>query len=144
MPWKRHRYPTDWRAIVARILDRAERRCEWAYPAGTRCDASHHAWIHRAVDDLEVWEECAAAGPDCTGRDVDEVFRGEMHERPLRVVLTTAHTCDCEPPCGIDAHLLSLCQLHHLRLDAGLHARNAAETRRQRRIAGGQLTLELS
>lgn len=46
-----------------------------------------------------------------------------------KVVLTTAHTCTCEPPCGNLDHLLHLCNRCHLRLDVEQHMKNAKKTR---------------
>ena len=59
---------------------------------------------------------------------------------PYPVVLTVAHLdhnpANCDP-----ANLRAWCQPHHLRYDVRHHARNAATTRRQRRIDGGQAEL---
>jgi hypothetical protein len=60
-------------------------------------------------------------------------------ERAIRVVLTVAHL-DHDPAHNDDANLRAWCQLHHLRYDAALHARNAAETRRRKLIDAGQGT----
>lgn len=57
-----------------------------------------------------------------------------------RVILTTAHM-DHDPINNDETNLKALCNLHHLRYDALHHARNAAETRRQKKIATGQLVL---
>lgn len=58
-----------------------------------------------------------------------------------RVILTVAHVCECVPKCGDPAHLYALCQMHHLRLDLAHHIRNAARTRRRRKIEAGQLEI---
>ncbi|HUY77061.1 MAG TPA: hypothetical protein VMV29_09845 [Ktedonobacterales bacterium] len=59
---------------------------------------------------------------------------------PYRVVLTVAHLdhapANCDP-----ANLRAWCQPHHLRYDANHHKHNAAETRRRRVIASGQMEL---
>ncbi|MCJ7738946.1 MAG: hypothetical protein MUQ10_16795 [Anaerolineae bacterium] len=72
---------------------------------------------------------------------------GALHGQPhpetgSTVVLTTAHL-DHNPAHCTDTNLLALCQRCHLRYDAGLHAHNAAATRRQHTIAAGQLELSL-
>jgi len=72
---------------------------------------------------------------------------GALHGRPHPetgsiVVLTTAHL-DHNPANCADTNLIALCQRCHLRYDAGLHAGNAATTRRQHAIAAGQLELSL-
>jgi hypothetical protein len=51
-------------------------------------------------------------------------------------VLTTAHLCKCEPPCGILEHLKHMCQRCHLRVDVKLHQRHRRE--RKDREAGQQ------
>ena len=58
-----------------------------------------------------------------------------------RIVLTVAHLCACDPPCDRPSHVQALCQREHLALDQALHARHAAETRRRRKEAAGQLSL---
>lgn len=131
MPMRLTDYPAEWKQIVASIRARAGDRCEALLGDGERCRAPNAAWVHRAKVDRACWFRCAADGPDCTGRDQMELY-GEATYDVVRVVLTTAHTCDCHPLCGDEAHLLSLCQLHHLRLDAKLHAHHAAETRRRK------------
>lgn len=55
------------------------------------------------------------------------------------IVLTVAHVCPCAPPCMEPGHVLAMCQRCHLRLDAALHARHAAETRARRRDAARPL-----
>jgi hypothetical protein len=59
-----------------------------------------------------------------------------------KVVLTVAHL-DHTPENCEEANLGAYCQLHHLRLDARHHAKNAAETRRKRQQEAGQLALEV-
>jgi len=54
-----------------------------------------------------------------------------------RVVLTVAHiNHDIEN--NAPGNLAALCQRCHLRHDAKLHARHAAETRRRKRVLAGQ------
>jgi len=66
---------------------------------------------------------------------------GQPHpETGSRVVLTVAHL-DHNPQNCADDNLRALCQRCHLRYDARLHAQHAAQTRRAKRIAGGQLEL---
>lgn len=45
-----------------------------------------------------------------------------------RVILTTAHLCQCHPLCAIRSHLLACCQRCHLRIDRKLHAQRRKET----------------
>jgi 5-methylcytosine-specific restriction endonuclease McrA len=60
-----------------------------------------------------------------------------------RVVLTVAHL-DHDITHNDPANLAALCQRCHLTYDAGLHAQHAAETRRRKREAAGQLAMVLS
>lgn len=113
MPVDWSRYPDDWRAISRRIRERSGGRCEW----------------------------CGAAN-------------GQPNPRTgSRVILTVAHLGAPTPGdlaagrCWGDPHdkhdvrecnLVALCQSCHLGYDRDEHARNAARTRRARRIAAGQ------
>jgi len=60
--------------------------------------------------------------------------------RPYRVVLTVAHLNHDPADCS-DGNLAALCQPCHLGYDANQHKRNAAETRRRRIVANGQMEL---
>lgn len=53
-------------------------------------------------------------------------------------MLTAAHLCECDPPCGNLAHLMHSCQRCHLRIDVQLHKRHRRE-RRERET--GQMRL---
>lgn len=47
---------------------------------------------------------------------------------PVRVVLTAANVCDCDPPCLDENHVVALCQRDHLSWDADrLRKRRAIE-----------------
>jgi hypothetical protein len=131
-------YPPDWREISRRIrFFRAKGRCE-----EPGCGAKHGSIIGRHANGEPVREERS-------GRiiELDEQclvdFRNETDEqrgtlRIVKVILTTAHTCNCSPKCGDESHLKALCQLHHLRLDAAEHRRNSAATRRRKAADRGQ------
>jgi len=129
MPWDRSKYPADWEAIRERILARAGNKCEWP-GCGVRnetviCrmrDGEPARYKDGSIKTYEWWEHGAKV---------------EGH-RFVQVILTTAHTCSCDPICGDESHLLSLCQMHHLRLDVQLHRRSAARTRRRRDADRGQ------
>ena len=112
----RSRYPANWEQISLDARARAGQRCEWP-----ECRAPNGAWICRSHEDLEVWDE--VGGPE-------HVLLG--CRKPIRVVLTVAHL-DHDPQNNAPENLQALCQLHHLRLDADQHARNAAATRARRR-----------
>jgi len=64
-------------------------------------------------------------------------------ETGSRVVLTISHT-DHDITNNDPTNLRALCQRCHLQHDAKLHAHHAAETRRRKREAAGQLAMVLS
>lgn len=142
MPMKIADYPPDWREVSQYVrFERAAGQCEATCEDGNRCPAMHGQKIHRLGRFKESIEPCArpfAAEPDWRNcLPCRPVCHGSTNawgwEQRIRVVLTTAHTCDCQPLCADPEHLLALCQLHHLRLDAALHARHAAATRAAKR-----------
>lgn len=119
MPFDRSKYPKDWEEVSRRIrFERAQGVCEWP-----KCGAPNGELILRLKRNLENWR--SPDGSDCG--EVDPDYCG------VKVILTVAHTCNCEPLCSNEEHLKALCQLHHLRLDAKLHARNSAKTRRRKK-----------
>ena len=137
MPVDRTRYPADWHAIRARILVRSGGRCEW-------CGVPNHAVGYR---DRE--------GRFWTDAELDAVFDGGDTPplRRIKIVLTTAHLgaphadgrpgdkhdkMDCR-----DENLVMLCQRCHLRYDRDEHSKNAAATRRRKRVAAGQEEMPL-
>lgn len=72
------------------------------------------------------------------------VANGATVERPgggsTRVVLTVAHL-DHDPANNDPANLRALCQRCHLRWDIDLHQRNAAATRRRKRVERRQVEM---
>ena len=60
-----------------------------------------------------------------------------------KVVLTVAHL-DHNPQNCADDNLKALCQRCHLTYDAKHHAKNAARTRRRKKIEAGQIELAIS
>lgn len=119
--------PKEWRKIRAAILQRADNRCE-------TCRVEHRELICRGIgrnagtfmrEDGETFHEE-------TGESTGEWWRGSEYDgRFVDVVLTIAHL-DHDPTNNDETNLRALCQLHHLRLDAGEHAKNAATTRRKK------------
>lgn len=132
MPMDIKRYPKDWADVSHRVrFERASGRCEWP-----GCGARHGALIERKRDGEPVRGlDGLPFEYDPASAEVAALIDGL---RIIRVVLTTAHTCNCRPKCGDESHLLALCQLHHLRFDADEHRRNAAATRRRRQAEAGQ------
>lgn len=68
------------------------------------------------------------------------IANGAVTVRATRVVLTTAHL-DHDTSNNDPANLRALCQSDHLAWDRDHHIATGHQTRRQRRIARGQLTL---
>ena len=111
MPFNRSLYPDNWRELSAWV--RFER-------AGNRCECSG---------------ECGRHGDGCAAIN--------YNEHPVtgsKVVLTVAHL-DHDISNNNLSNLKAMCQWCHLNYDAAYHARNAAETRRQRLIENGQMEL---
>ncbi len=97
-------YPKDWEAVSLRIrVDRAMHQCE--------CSG-----------------QCGLHLPNPEPRRCNEINKQRAKHFNGRVVLTTAHMCDCYPLCGIDAHLLATCQRCHLRIDMWRHSANRLRT----------------
>lgn len=122
MPFDRSRYPREWPQISAHIRERAGNRCEF-------CGAPNGAFICRDQRDPARYEVIDAATADAWGMEGAHI---------VLVVLTVAHIRNDDPQDCSDENLKALCQRCHLRLDAGLHARHAAETRRRHKVEAGQ------
>lgn len=143
MPCDYSKYPPNWKEIRREILNRAYGKCEW-------CGVANGTLLHIDGDErIDI------------GQIVDnELVRGDAMyidslamegEEITRVVLTIAHLgtdhpdgtpgdkhdkMDCRPE-----NLAALCQKCHLAYDLEDHMRHAAETRRKKRIAAGQVEL---
>lgn len=110
---ERKRYPKDWKAISARIKERAGQQCEcWG-----ECGHERHSTAYRCP---ELQKTPAAR------------FRG-------LVILTVAHL-DHTPENCADENLKAMCQLCHLSYDKSVHAANAKATR-ERNDPQGRLAL---
>ena len=123
-PEMKDKYPKDWKAIRAEILERAGNECEWIQPNGERCRVPNHAFI-------QWWKlggyrvltpgECDAASVD--------------GEKVVMIVLTIAHV-DQNPENngtpGNRPNLMALCQRHHNRLDAPHRALGIKKRRQEK------------
>lgn len=95
-------YPANWSSeIVPAVRERS----------GNRCECMGECGLHST-----------------TGRCI------EIHGAPAqfaggRVILTTAHLCQCSPLCGNLQHLKHMCNRCHLRIDVKLHQRHRRENR---------------
>lgn len=113
MPVKRSDYPGNWEAIVAKVAKRA----------GGRCECTGECGLHKTT-----------GGPRrCVERNGQPAKWAKG-----KIVLTTAHLCDCQPLCGNPEHLKHHCQRCHLRYDVPLHTRHRRE-RKERET--GQMRL---
>ena len=114
-PENRKRYPKDWKAIRAAILERANHRCE-------QCGIQHHVWRNRE-----------------TGQWTSDDMRAETWsmdgEHVSWIVLTIAHLDHTPENCDPD-NLRAWCQCCHLRYDHTHHAQTAYKTRRAGKAAG--------
>lgn len=124
-PENRGRYPKDWADVRARILRRADNRCEF-------CGVPNYqlgAWI------AMHWHVAEPKGSGLRDNPRHgETFPCRYRESVIwtkvkRIVLTIAHL-DHTPENCADENLKALCQRCHLRYDAKHHTQNAARTRR--------------
>lgn len=118
-------YPPHWEQISLAARERAGNRCQV-------CGAENGAY---------GWRE--------GGKFINFVnlIEGKYpHPIPVskitKIVLTVAHL-DHNPSNCEDENLRALCQRCHLAYDVDHHARNAAATRRRKKIDAGQLPMPL-
>jgi len=127
VPFDKSKYPPEWPQIRQRILERDGHRCQ-------ECGVANHAIGQR--DANGVFHELVGDG------SAEALEGGKV----IRIVLTIAHLHDPDPLACDDSNLAALCQYHHLRLDASMHGRRAAETKarrkRERMLEAGQLELQ--
>lgn len=135
MPIDYKNYPTNWHELSKEIrFTRAGGQCECTGECGRLhkvfvwgsfderivCQAKHGAIIKHQVHKLELAE-------------YENEHTGEMWRDGGKVILTTAHLCNCKPKCGNPAHLKALCQRCHLQMDMPHHVRNARATRARKK-----------
>jgi 5-methylcytosine-specific restriction endonuclease McrA len=135
MPMDPSRYPKDWKAISLAVREAAGWKCEW-------CGAPNGEVIERDHKDPGTWWRVPASGePD------------DPRNKTTLIVLTVAHLGtahpDGTPGDKHDKHdvrrenLAALCQRCHLAYDQDDHVRNAAQTRRRKKIEAGQTAMEV-
>jgi 5-methylcytosine-specific restriction endonuclease McrA len=135
-PENKGRYPADWKAIRAEVLERAGHRCE-------QCKAPNRTLIARGGGS-DAGTYMLASGGEVHDAETGEYLglaRGSEYEpaRFTEVVLTIAHLDHVPENCGEPGNrpnLKALCQRCHLKHDAQHHAANAQATRRARLAAG--------
>jgi len=111
------KYPQNWKKFSKWVRE---------VRAGGRCECTGECGLHRTNP-----------GPRrCT----------ERHQQPAqwakgKVVLTTAHLCDCDPPCAISEHVKAMCNRCHLRIDVEFHINSKHRNRRLLAEQAGQMAL---
>lgn len=132
-PENRGRYPKDWPAIRARILRRADHRCEFCGVHNAALGGRLKGKWLKALPLGERWLGLEWPTPGTTAWCSD----GEVSDRLriIRIVLTIAHL-DHTPENCKDDNLKALCQKCHLTYDAEMHAQNARVTRRAGKARG--------
>jgi hypothetical protein len=130
MPIDYANYPPDWKAISQRIRERAGDRCE-------SCGVPNRAVIDRHPDGRWILSSELDSMNSSVASDLG------WHEEGCAIVkiVLTVHHIDTDLSNNDDANLLALCQRCHLHADRELHLRNAAATRRRRKIDAGQKEL---
>jgi hypothetical protein len=136
MPIDYSLYPSDWKEISARIRAREGNKCK-------RCLAPNGEKVWRWGDE---WVPFSRHTPDPWNLPRETLTLGGAGEsylyRAVKIVLTVAHL-NHDISDNRDENLAALCQHCHLRHDAKHHAKNAAKTRRNKKVKAGQLELAL-
>lgn len=132
-PENRGRYPADWQEIRARILARADNKCE-------ECRLPNGAYVIRGGDKDEGMYQLFDGHGEVYDEDTGEylgVCKASEYsiKRSSFVVLTIAHLDHVPENCD-PANLKAFCQMHHLRYDAQHHAQTARQTRHARKAIG--------
>lgn len=114
MPMRKGAYPADWDAIALAVKEAADWYCQ---DCGMQCRRPGEPFdTHRRTMSVHH-----------LGAPRDDGSPGDPHDK-----------MDVRP-----CNLLALCSKCHLARDLPGHIINAARTRRQKRIAGGQTELNL-
>lgn len=131
MPIDYKRYPPNWPEVRRAILERDGHRCKFCGVPNGAVGARDRNGDWRSIAEI-----------DNLNSDVGLDLFGGVYPRTVRIVLTVAHLVDPNPLACDHLNLAALCQKCHLRHDGKLHARRAAETRRRKKQATGQLALD--
>lgn len=114
MPVDKSRYPADWDAIALAVKVAADWVCQ---DCGMQCRTPDERFdTHKRTMSVH---HLGAERPDGTP--------GDMHDK-----------MDCRPE-----NLLALCSACHLARDLPGHVLNAARTRRAKKVASGQMELNI-
>lgn len=133
MPIDKSKYPADWNEISRRIrFERAGNKCEWCgLPNGEKVvrDSMGRGYLYDRYVVMSAAKRFV-------------LFGSGIQPTPITVVLTVAHI-DHDTTNNAEDNLAALCQRCHLTHDAKHHAKNAAQTRRLKKIRAGQSEMEL-
>lgn len=138
-PENRARYPKNWKAIRAGIIDRAGDRCEFCRVKNGKLIYRTGRWVYEA-DAHWIDSDTLAVHEAETGRRIDVLLRMsdiDENAKLVRVVLTIAHLDHVPEHCD-PSNLRALCQRCHLRYDHQHHMANAKATRDAKRLAEHQ------
>lgn len=130
MPFRKERYPADWKQISLRIREREGQRCK-------TCKAPNGEWVLRSdcgtLYMLPEGQTHRADNGEYVGRFRPYEAPAWFEEkRPIKVVLTVAHL-NHDTTDNRDENLAALCQRCHLNHDRHLHAANARKTRQAKK-----------
>lgn len=125
-PENRARYPKDWKAIRAEVLERAGNKCEW-----DGCAVQNGEW---GVRDIEgrFWSSKAFAEGEVPEETIFERDDRMKLKMAFPIVLTIAHldhTPENNGEAGNRPNLKAWCQYHHLAYDRAHHLANGRITR---------------
>jgi hypothetical protein len=121
------RYPKDWPQIRARILARADNRCEL-------CGVRNHARGFRHGPDGEFFD--FADGPIAM-----ESVEVREDQKIIKIVLTIAHWDNPDPMDCRDENLKAACQKCHNSHDMPMRKKNARRSLLAKKAAGSLFEL---
>lgn len=133
MPVDMKLYPADWKEIRARIMRRADNKCE-------RCGVANGTYVCRSVDG-KCWfdpvEDAYFSYP--SGERLPDWHEADLREKGTVIVCTTAHVdpatkhdkTDCR-----DEALQFLCQACHLAEDLQDHIANRRRSQMAKKACG--------
>ncbi|MCK9568868.1 hypothetical protein M0R72_08005 [Candidatus Pacearchaeota archaeon] len=136
-PDKKHLYAENWKEIRARILERAENKCEF-------CGVPNHVLGFRDSEG-EFW--CAPTEKCYDPRDIDfylpmlefdDLFAETPGAKLIRIVLTIAHLDNDPTNNDEDNNLRALCQKCHNKHDVPYRKANRSHTRATKSESQGQ------
>lgn len=130
MPINYKLYPSNWKEIRARILERDGHCCK-------TCKVKNGIYVFRGIwNNVEVYQTGEhdvyklSDGEYITNNPwaCIEPSTGDPSQKAIKIVLTVAHL-NHDIKDNRDENLAALCQLHHLRHDRNQHIVNAKNTR---------------